>query len=97
MHSPMLMECLFLFSLFFCPCSSYINSKYTLQLQCTPRPVQLFVYSSIGVCEGGGGESVLCFIVVLFIQTCVGITTRTVCVVAIGCYEWMCKLQMFPS
>ena len=33
----------FLFSLFFCPCSSYISSKYTLQLQCTPRPVQLFV------------------------------------------------------
>ena len=44
-----------------------------------------------------GGESVLCFIVVLFQQTCVGITTRTVCVVAIGCYEWVCKLQMFPS
>ena len=38
--------------------------------------MQLFVYSSIGVCgEGGGG--VLCFIV-RFIQTCVGITTRTV-------------------
>ena len=69
MHSPVLIKCLFLFSLFVCPCSSYINSEYTLQLQCTPRPVQLFVvlYS----CGGGGGGvgGVLCFIVVLFLQT----------------------------
>ena len=57
MHSPLFIECLFLFSLFLCPCSSYINSKYTLQLQCTPRPVQLHVCSSIGVhvCGGEGG------------------------------------------
>ena len=34
------------------------------------------VCSSIGVCGGGGG--MLCFIVVLFLQTCVSITTRTV-------------------
>ena len=54
MHSPMLMEYLFLFSFFFCPCSSYINSKYTLQLQCTPRPVQLHVCSSIGEGVEGG-------------------------------------------
>ena len=75
MNSPLFIECLFLFSLFLCPCSSYINSKYTLQLQCTPRPVQLHVCSSIG---GGVEGGVLCFIVVLFLHPCVGITTRTV-------------------
>ena len=87
MHSPMLIKCLFLFSLFVCPCSSYINSKYTLQLQCTSRPVQLFVVLYIAVCGGGGGGGgVLCFIVVLFLQT-----------TAIGCYEQVCQLHVFPS
>ena len=93
MHSPMLMECLFLFSLFSCPCSSYINSKYTLQLQCTPRPVQLFVVLYVW------GE-VYCVSLLYFFYRRVGITTRTVLWplgAMSGCVSYKCFLprQLF--
>ena len=42
---------------------------------CASMAVWQRVCSSIGV---GGGGGILCFIVVLSVQTCVGITTRTV-------------------
>ena len=54
------------------------------------------------MCGGGGGgeRGVLCFIVVLFLQTCVGITTRTVLWplgAMSGCVSYKCFLprQLF--